>query len=200
MQNGKIILAILLVSLGLFSLSFSGNESAATKPAKVQWMSIQEAIELNKTEPRKVIVDIYTDWCFWCKKMDEATFQHPEIVNYINDNFYAVKLDAQMQESVFFKENEYYFDTKDLGGFHEMAFYLTRGRLSFPSVVFLDELMNNPQPIAGFQRPVDMDKLLKFFGDNYYKQMDWYRFNLLYPELDNRLNAQPPNRLVIGGK
>ncbi len=192
MQSGKILITILLIVFGLISYNFSTDDSSNV-PKKVKWMSMQEAINLNNSEPRKVIVDIYTDWCFWCKKMDEATFQHPEIVDYINDNFYAVKLDAQMTESVFFKDNEYYFDTKDLGGFHEMAFYLTRGRLSFPSVVFLDELMNNPQPIAGFQRPVDMDKLLKFFGDNYYKQMDWYRFNLLYPELDNKLGVKKPN-------
>jgi len=192
MNGVKLLIITLLSILTVSFLSFNTFNHAPTSSTKVNWITFEEAVQKNKENPKKVIVDIYTDWCFWCKQMDKATFQHPEIAEYINENFYAVKLDAQMKDNLEFKDNEYFFD-QSLGGFHEIAFYLTRGRLSFPSVVFMDELMNNPQPVAGFQRPVDMDKLLKFFGDNYYKNMDWYQFNLKYPEIEGRIGQTQPS-------
>ncbi len=63
----------------------------------VQWITWEEAMELSKTEPRKIVVDVYTDWCGWCKKMDKATFQDEEIVEYINENYYAIKFNAEMR-------------------------------------------------------------------------------------------------------
>ena len=58
---------------------------------EVNWITWEEAQELMKAEPRKVIVDVYTDWCGWCKRMDQVTFQHPEIALYVNRHFYAVR-------------------------------------------------------------------------------------------------------------
>ena len=110
------------------------------------------------------------------------TFDNPVIAAYINKNFYPVKFDAETKKSITFKDNKYNFrpNVGKRGGVHEMAIYLTRQRLNYPSVVFLDENMENPQPVDGFQNPARMDKLLKFFGEDYYKQVDWGLFNQLY--------------------
>ena len=88
----NIILILLLIA---FSSSYA---------QKVKWYSFEEAVELNKTKPKKILVDVYTDWCGWCKKMDQNTFSHPVIAEYINKNFYAVKFDAESKEAIKFKE------------------------------------------------------------------------------------------------
>ena len=52
--------------------------------AQVNWLTWEEAQERNKKEPRKIFVDVYTQWCGWCKKMDKETFSNPEIIKYLN--------------------------------------------------------------------------------------------------------------------
>ena len=148
---------------------------------KINWLSFDEAVKQNQSQPKKIFVDLYTDWCTWCLKMEKATFEHPDIVEYINENFYPVKLDAETRSNIIFKNNQYIY-RPDAGkrGVHELAIFLTRGRLNYPSVVFLDEGLDNPQPISGFQNPVEMDKLLKFFGEDYYKNLDWGIFKQIY--------------------
>ena len=41
--------------------------------SKIKWISIEEAEKLNKENPKKIMIDVYTDWCGWCKKMDKDT-------------------------------------------------------------------------------------------------------------------------------
>ena len=186
-------LLALISSCLCISFTTSNNQSSnddddktkniTEEAVKIEWLSLDQAIAKQRTHPKKIFVDIYTDWCIWCTKMEKATFEHPYIAEYINANFYPVKLDAETKQSMFFKNNQYYFkpnEGRHGRGVHEIAIYLTRGRLNYPSIVFLDENASNPQPIAGFQNPIRMDKLLKFFGEGYYKQIDWLLFNQIY--------------------
>lgn len=172
-------------AIAFLSMSFtpkSGNDKPHTNDkAAIHWLSFEEAVEKNKKNPKKVFVDLYTDWCTWCMRMEKVTFENPAIAEYINENFYPVKLDAETKRNITFKNNDYVFrsDASDKG-IHEIAVYLTRGRLNYPSVIFLDENMGNPQPVPGFQNPVLMDKLLKFFGEDYYREIDWGLFNQVY--------------------
>lgn len=185
------ILFTLTAAVSLMFMSFTpvGNNSKDETPTndnhkvKVEWMSFEEAVKKNQENPKKLFVDLYTDWCTWCLKMEKATFENPVIAQYINENFYPVKLDAETQRSINFKGKDFVFrpDEGSSGrGVHEIAISLTRGRLNYPSVIFLDEGVANPQPVSGFQNPVRMDKLLKYFGENYYKQVDWGLFSQLY--------------------
>lgn len=160
-----------------------GNAPKDNHKVKIEWVSFEEAIKKNEENPKKLFIDLYTDWCTWCLKMEKATFENPVIAQYINENFYPVKLDAETQRNINFKGKDFVFrpDEGTTGrGVHEIAIFLTRGRLNYPSVIFLDETFANPQPVSGFQNPIRMDKLLKYFGENYYKEVDWGLFNQIY--------------------
>jgi len=138
------------LSLALFlTISVVGQEATVET---IEWLTWEEALERNKTEKRKIIVDVYTQWCTWCKKMDERTYKRENITKQINEDFYAVKFDAEQKEDIIFN-NKIYSYVKGFGkkGYHELAQEIMNGRMSYPTTVFIDEDLNVIQPIPGFQ-------------------------------------------------
>jgi len=166
------------ISLALtFVLAFSAVTSAQNK---VKWVSWDDAMEANKTNKKKFVVDIYTDWCGWCKKMDKATFQQDHIARYINKNFYAIKFDAEMKEDIVFNGQTYRFVKNGRKGYHELALAITQGKLSYPTVVFLDEDLSVIQPIPGFQDAKMFEQIMTYFSDDHYKNTPWATYTRSY--------------------
>ena len=157
----------LFLFIGLVSLSSYGQE--------VAWLSWNEAATLAETDknPKKIFVDVYTDWCGWCKKMDKDTFQNGEVAAYMEKNFYMVKLDGEGKEPIEFKGKMYKFVPKGRKGYHEFAAALMQGKLSYPTTIFLDEKMNMLSPVPGYQKPAPFLNIAKYFGDNIYLEKDW---------------------------
>ena len=170
----------LLSIISLFLLLVTVVKSQEANGEEINWISFEEAIELNKKEKKKILVDVYTDWCGWCKKMDRTTYSHPEIVEYINKNYYAVKLNAERKDTVklgsqiFVNENP-----ESRRSPHQLAVSLLNGKMGYPSTVFLDENVEllNP-PISGYLSASSIEPILHFFGDNVYskKEMSWQEF------------------------
>jgi len=163
-QFSKVILCLLLVS--------TANTINAQE---VNWLTWDEAAQLAATEknPKKIFVDVYTDWCGWCKKMDKDTFQNAEVATYMTENFYMVKLDGEGKEPIEYKGKTYKFVPSGRKGYHEFAAALLQGRLSYPTTIFLDEEMNMLSPVPGYQKPKPFLNIAKYFGDNIYKEQDW---------------------------
>ena len=71
--------------------------SMAITAQEIQWMSFEDAVAMTQNEgnTKKVFIDVYTDWCGWCKKMDKDTFQNPEVAKYMQENYYMVKFNAE---------------------------------------------------------------------------------------------------------
>jgi thiol:disulfide interchange protein len=59
----------------------------AVSQEKIKWYTIEEVQKLNQENPKKIFIDVYTDWCGWCKKMDATTFQDPKIIKLLNEDF-----------------------------------------------------------------------------------------------------------------
>jgi len=148
--------------------------------APVKWYSIEEAFELTKKEPKKIMIDVYTDWCSWCKVMDSNTFSNKIIADYINGNFYAVKFDAEQKTDVVLNGKSYKYVASGRRGYNELAAELLNGQLGYPSVVFLDEKTNMIQPIQGYYEAKPFDQIIKFIGNNAYKTVKWDEFRASY--------------------
>ena len=88
------ILAISCFLLFSFVASSKNGENSDNKNTTIKWLTFDEAVKQNQSQPKKIFIDLYTDWCTWCLKMEKATFAHPDIAEYINENFYPVKLDG----------------------------------------------------------------------------------------------------------
>lgn len=159
----------ILATLLLFMVPLAGNAQ------EVNWLSWQEAATLATTDenPKKIFVDVYTDWCGWCKKMDKDTFQNAEVAAYMEANFYMVKLDGEGKDPIEFKGKTYKFVPSGRKGYHEFAAALMQGRLSYPTTIFLDEEMNMLSPVPGYQKPGPFLNIAKYFGDNIYLEKDW---------------------------
>lgn len=146
---------------------------------ELQWMSWDEAVAVAQsgTNTKKIFIDVYTDWCGWCKRMDQDTFNHPEVAAYMNDNFLMVKLDGEQKEAIEYKGKTYKFVPSGRNGYHELAAALLQGRLSYPTVVFLDENMQMLSPVPGYQKPTPFLKIARYFGENIYKDKDWQSYS-----------------------
>jgi len=146
---------------------------------EVEWLTWEEAAEMASTDknPKKIFIDVYTDWCGWCKKMDKDTFQNPKVSAYMTENFYMVKLDGEGKDPIEFKGKTYKFVPSGRKGYHEFAAALLQGRLSYPTTIFLDEEMNMLSPVPGYQKPKPFLNIAKYFGDDIYKDQDWKTYS-----------------------
>ncbi len=140
---------------------------------QIQWVTLEEALAKSAENPKKIMLDFYTEWCRWCERMDKTTFRHPAIVSFINENFYPVKFDAEREDEILFNEKKYTQKRAGKRAYHELAIEMLRGRMSFPSVVFLDESTNVIQCLVGFKTPDQLMQLVKYFAEDHYKETPW---------------------------
>lgn len=142
--------------------------------AKIEWLTMEQAAERMKTEPRKLVIDVYTDWCGWCKKMDKDTFTDPQVAHLVNKHFYAVKLDAEGKEPIALKGQTFNFKPEYKS--HELAVALLNGQMSYPTTVYLDENMNMLAPVPGYLDATNFSKILRYFGENHHKEMNFQEY------------------------
>lgn len=148
--------------------------SSTIKVTEIQWLSIEEVAARMKQEPRKVVIDVYTDWCGWCKKMDKSTFTDPEVAQLVNDHFYAVKLDAEGKEPITLNGKTFNFKPEYKA--HELSVALLQGQMSFPTTVYLDENMNMLAPVPGYLDAKNFSKILRYFGENHHQNMNFQEY------------------------
>lgn len=157
---------------------------------QVNWLTWEEALELSKVEKRKIIVDVQTKWCSWCKKMDARTYQKEHISKIINENFYAVRFDAETKSDIIFNNKIYsYVSSFGKKGYHELAAEIMNDRMSYPTTVFIDENMEVIQPIPGFQGPSTFKMIMAYFYGDHYMKTPWHKF-----EADYKVNPRDPSQ------
>lgn len=131
-------------------LSFTPLLNDEPEKTSINWVTIEEAEQLTKENPRKIFVDVYTDWCGWCKKMDKSTFADPDVVEYVNKHFYAVKLDAESDQKINLKG-------MDTTGRQLAASFKVTG---YPTIVFIDENFHKVTPVPGYRQAKEFKDIL----------------------------------------
>ncbi|MEY4282440.1 MAG: hypothetical protein RLZ39_1852 [Bacteroidota bacterium] len=164
---------IILSCLSLFMVAIASEQPGVVTDKKesanqeIHWMSFDELQVAMKKQPKKVFMDVYTDWCGWCKKMEKATFTHPEVIKYINEHYYAIRFNAEQKEPIRFMGKTY--ELKTGTNTNELAVELLHGQMSYPTTVIFEENFLNPQPIPGYLDVPTCEMIVKYLGENLYR-------------------------------
>lgn len=132
--------------------------------------SFQSGLDKAKTSNKKVLVNIYSDSDTWSQKMDKV-YSTGNIMNYINENFVYVRLNAEGSDKINYNGKDYTSAS--------LAKFL--GATGYPSHVFLApdgtvlKFSYNGESTSVFSGYIDapeFEKLLKYFAENKYQNTD----------------------------
>jgi len=166
-MNNKITRIVFIALAGIVFPLFSFSQNAA----EIKWMSFEQAVEKNKTEPKKIFIDVYTNWCGWCKRMDATTFKDSAVVSYLNKYFHAVKLNAETKDTIRFQGHDFVFRPENRA--NDIAISLLNKKMSYPTMVYMDEAISMLSPVPGYLTAEQIMPVLKYYGDNIYKTKTW---------------------------
>ena len=158
-----------------FIISYLFLLSANVYSQQINWISINELEDVLKTSEKNIIIDIYTNWCGPCKLMEKNTFQNKYISKFINENYHAVKFNAEGNETVIFTEKVFQnpnFDVKRVNtrnATHEFTRFL--GVSAYPTTIFLDKDMSLITPVRGYLIPKQLEIYLELFKNDQYKKI-----------------------------
>jgi len=179
------ILPLLFLSMVFLSL----KQDNTPPVSKIEWHSLTEAQALMKQEPKKLFVDLYTDWCGWCKVMDKKTFTNDVVIELMNKHFYAVKFNAEKGDSLVFNGKSYKLRSRGNGRYlHQWAreFGATQRGLSYPTTIYFTENLQKIQTIPGYHDAHTMEKILEFLGGDYGMK------GISYPQFEAQYKSRVP--------
>jgi len=172
-KTTSILIVVGLVAVGLIGFLLSSNDSGWTNVGgtSVQWHSFDEGMALAQKEKKKVLVDVYTDWCVWCKKMDKEVYSDGQISKVIEANFVAVKLNPETQQVLT-------FNNEHMNG---ALFAQAMGVTGYPSTLIFDADGKPITKIDGFQEVKEFSNVLRYVGEDHYKSKSFQEFKSLLP-------------------
>ena len=160
----KIILILILLVAGVVNAQ------------KINWMTMNDAIAAQEKQPKKILVDVYTNWCGPCKLLDRNTFSNADVAAYINEHFYAVKFNAEGNETVSINAQTFAnpkFDpskTRGRNSVHQFARFM---RVSaYPTMLFIESDGTLITNLKGYRTPQQLEPFLKLYGTDLWKTVD----------------------------
>ena len=141
----------------------------------IEWITFEEAEKKDSVESRPFLIDVYTDWCGWCKRMMATTFQNKALAQYINRNFYCVRFDAETKDTVNFNGRKWVSD----GRVNELAYHLLGDRLSYPTIAYIDR-QKHIMPVPGYMQVKDIEPILVYFAEDLTDHATLEGFTQLY--------------------
>ena len=145
------------------------SENTPEISSTVKWYTIEEALILNKTKPKKIMIDVFTDWCGWCKKMDKDAFSHPVIARYLNEYYYPVKFNAESTAPIDFNGQKFINENTGTRSAHQFASALLKGQMSYPSIAYFTEKLEYMGAMPGYKTPDQLEVILNFIAHDKFK-------------------------------
>ncbi|QXP60767.1 thioredoxin family protein [Olleya sp. HaHaR_3_96] len=152
------------ISLITVLLLISNTRFSQTKHT-IHWLSFEQLEDSLKSNPKKVIIDFYADWCKPCLKMQKETFTDSLIVHTINKGYYAVKMNIETKDTIHFG-NQIFVNKrlKKRNPIHQIPLLMAQQKnkpFSLPALVFLDEQFNHRARYFQYLNANQLLKILK---------------------------------------
>lgn len=152
---------IVFLFLLFFSMSFS----------QIKWMSIEEALATQANNPKKIVINFYSESSSPCKKMEKETYNHSLIAKYLNENFYAVKFNAEGKETINVMGRSFgNTNSTENNSLNEFSKFMNISTV--PSTVFIDEENKIITVLQGNLTAKELEPYLLFIGNNDYKKIE----------------------------
>ncbi len=158
-------LIILFLFIALVSESWS-VEKSKSKFNNSSVKSFNEALTIAKKEKKKIVINIYADWCIWCKKMDKDVFPDVNVQKELNKNFVFFRMNGESNALI-----EY-----DGRKFTHAQFVKAFGIRGFPATLFLNY---DSKPITVLPGYVDASmfvNVLKYIAEEAYLRVNFDEF------------------------
>lgn len=166
MRTAAIACCLLLAAL--LATPGCGERKERAEPETLAWLDFDEGLALAAREKKPVLVDFYTSWCVWCKRMDERTFSDPDIGAYLGEHFVTVRLNAEKRGV------EHRFEGKSYTPVELTRRFGVRG---FPSLAYLSRTGEIVTVVPGFQTPAQLMPMLEYVAKECYeKRMTFEEF------------------------
>jgi len=159
-KMGAIIVAATMI------LSMAAGILQAQQTESIKWLKYDEGMKLAAKTNKPMIIDFYTDWCGWCKKMDKTTYADPNIIKYINRAFVAVKVNAESREKL----------NLAAGPSDGIKVARSFGVNSYPQTWFVESNGKKIDKWPGFAPADKFMVVLKYIGDGIYKTQNWTEY------------------------
>jgi thioredoxin-related protein len=125
--------------------------------AKLGWREWDAGLEEAEQSGRPVLVDVYTQWCGWCKRMDRDVYARPDVRDYLGKKFVTVKLDAESSDPARFEGRAY--TSRTLAAYFRITGY--------PTTLFLRSSGEHLVNVPGYVEPDKFLLLLRYIGDGH---------------------------------
>lgn len=94
-------IACIILATMMSALVWSSAGTAAKDPADaIQWMTFEEAQQHSQAKSSKFLLYFYTDWCTYCRKLEQSTFLDKDIAAYVNRNFIPVRINSEKKPKI----------------------------------------------------------------------------------------------------
>ena len=165
-------MVVIYWSLLFWLTGFSG--SAIEEPKGVQWQEESSFSQFSQGSfDKPIIVDVYTDWCHYCKLMDATAWRHEKLSEYVNSNFIPIKFNAESKDSLQWMGKKFGYQARYK--VHMLAVELLGGNMVYPSTVIIPP-RGEIQVLRGAYKAKELELVLRYYGSGSYKTLAFTDF------------------------
>ena len=146
----------------MLTVDLTASTANNEKGGSVRWMTPQELSAITSETKKPIIIDVYTNWCYYCKVMDNTTWRNDSVAAYLTSNYYAVKINAESKEPYTWEGASYQYEPKYK--INMLAVKLLGGSISYPSLVIIP-VKGEPEILKGAFTAKELEMILKYYGD-----------------------------------
>jgi len=165
-MKAKLILLFSAIAIVFIVYSLIDNSAMNASASTLAWQTYDRGIEQAATLNKKILLDVYTDWCSWCKKMDKEVYVDETVTTLLKEKFIVVKLNAESSKTL----------THDGIVYTEQQFATALGITGYPTTVFFEPNTKPITLVSGYMEPATFTNVLRFIGEDHYKSISYEEY------------------------